>query len=193
MQNFHNVSFPDFLARAASASVSFITQICESASGSETRKIERDIPLRKYSIKNVICTSEEYENFISFFQSRRGAGYAFRFKDYFDYKVSYQQISIKDKFIPVKYYEDKEKGNIRSNIFVITESLKLKHNGKNIDFKYEKETGFVLQKSLKEESIVEISFEFDVMVRFNQDEVKYHLDSNGCFVIDDIELIEVLI
>jgi uncharacterized protein (TIGR02217 family) len=193
MHNFHNILFPDFLARVASASINFMTQICEATSGVETRKVEREIPIRKYSIKNILCTREEYQDFISFFQSRRGAGYAFRFKDYFDYKVKNQEISVKDKFVPAKYYQDAVFPNIRSNIFVIMETIKIEHNNKKINFRHEENTGFILDKPFQNDTIVQISFEFDVIARFNQDEVKYHLDSNGMIIIDNIELVEVIL
>ena len=193
MQNFHDVSFPDFLARAASASVSYFTYISESVSGSEIRKIERDIPIRKYVIKNILCTLEEYQDFISFFQSRKGRGYAFRFKDYFDYKVKIQKLIVKDKFITAKYYPDKSTPNIRSNIFTIIETLQVKYNNFNLAFKQENINQFTLQTPFSEEKEIDISFEFDVVVRFNQDEVQYHLDVNGAVIIENIELIEILL
>ena len=193
MQNFHNVSFPDFLARAASASVSYLTHISESVTGNEVRKIERAVPIRKYIIKNSLCTSQEYEEFISFFQSRKGAGYAFRFRDYFDYKVKNQKIIIKDKFVASKYYTDGNESIIRSNIYVITETMDARYDDSKLLLSKENFNEFILQEAFDQEREIVVNYEFDVIVRFNQDEVKYFLDPNGAIIIENIELVEVIL
>lgn len=193
MDNFHDVCFPDFLARSSSSSIHFLTQISESISGNEFRKIERDIPLRKYLIKHTTCTREEYLELVSFFKARRGSGYSFRFKDYFDYKVENQIISVKDSFITKKMYQDEVLPTERINIFPIQNTIKLEYLNQIQQFFKTALNQFELEAPHTEAQNMLISFEFDVIVRFHQDEIKYSLDKNGAILIEELELIEVIL
>ena len=193
MTNFHNVVFPEFLSKHASSSINFSTEIIETKSGFEIRKIERNIAKRSYIIENVICTAKEYNNFITFFQARKGRGHCFRFKDYFDYKVQNQKMYVTNVIDAIKYYSDNLFHYIRSNIFIIPETLTISHLGKNIQSHQNDDREFILDNPFEEETEISCSFQFDVIVRFASDEVKYHLDKNGSIIIEKIELLEVLV
>lgn len=188
---FHNVNFPDFFARKAKSEVSFSTKIASSHSGVEIRKAEREQAIRKYVIKNIKCSYQQYYELISFFKARKGAAYAFKFKDYFDYKVINQIINT-DEIIQInKKYHDNNIEYLRDNIAIKADTVKILHNNQNLNFTI-KDNLLYISPKFQEIKQIYICFEFDTITRFEQDSIVTYKSEDGCITIEEINLIEVI-
>nr|WP_269208703.1 DUF2460 domain-containing protein [Rickettsia australis] len=79
-------------------------------SGREARHLDCNYGCQKYLIKNAKLSSTEFEQFNSFFKARQGSNFAFRLRDYGDYKVTNGMIARGDgnlnKFQLRKIYSD---------------------------------------------------------------------------------------
>lgn len=88
MSGFHDVRFPDAIARGATGGPEFSTDIIAVASGYEQRNINWSAARAKFDISTGIRTREQMAEVIAFFRARRGRAYAFRFRDWNDFEAT---------------------------------------------------------------------------------------------------------
>ena len=79
MSGFHDVRFPDAVARGATGGPEFSTDIIAVASGFEQRNVNWSAARAKYDISTGIRTREQMAEVIAFFRARKGRAYGFRF------------------------------------------------------------------------------------------------------------------
>lgn len=194
MNNFHDISLPDFIAIHLKGGPSFATSIASSISGREIRISDREYSIQKYSLSGSRVSFEEFSIFNCFFRNRLGKNNGFRAKDYADFKLENQVVgSYSDNSLQcevVKIYEDSIGGYCRRITTLKPSSVRFNIEVKNIDYI----NGIItLNKPLAEGENLIINAEFDVAVRFCSDEFKYSFCQDGSILIDELELQEIII
>lgn len=198
MNDFHNVNLPSYIEIFAIATTEFSTICATTKSGREVRNSNSLIPKRSYLLKDCRLSRNQFEEFNSFFYARCGRRFAFRLKDYCDFKVKKQQIGkgdgITTDFQLIKIYQDSVAPYIRKITKPVDKTLTI-YTGENtiipkfIDLK----TGLIGLTDVLEEGIeLFASFEFDVPVRFEKDSFHYSFNEDGTISLDDVRLVEVL-
>lgn len=84
---FHDVRFPDAIARGATGGPEYSTDIIAVASGFEQRNINWQTSRARYDIGTGIRTREQMAEVIAFFRARKGRAYGFRFRDWTDFEA----------------------------------------------------------------------------------------------------------
>ena len=87
---FHDVRFPDAIARGATGGPEYSTDIIAVASGFEQRNVNWSAARAKYDISTGIRTREQMAEVIAFFRARKGRAYGFRFRDWTDFEAAGQ-------------------------------------------------------------------------------------------------------
>lgn len=90
MTGFHDVRFPDAIARGATGGPEYSTDIIAVASGFEQRNINWQAARARYDIGTGIRTREQMAEVIAFFRARKGRAYGFRFRDWTDFEAAGQ-------------------------------------------------------------------------------------------------------
>lgn len=93
MTGFHDVRFPDAVARGATGGPEFSTDIIAVASGFEQRNVNWLAARAKYDISTGIRTREQMAEVIAFFRARKGRAYGFRFRDWNDFEAEAQPLA----------------------------------------------------------------------------------------------------
>ncbi|HEY5363704.1 MAG TPA: DUF2460 domain-containing protein, partial [Aestuariivirga sp.] len=98
---FDNVRFPLSISRGLSGGPNRRTDVVMSASGHEERNARWADSRRSYNVGYGVKSVDDLQSVISFFEERRGRLYAFRFKDFTDYKscLPKQTITATDQVI----------------------------------------------------------------------------------------------
>jgi len=189
---------PEFIESFAVGNPAFSTSYAITKSGREARHLDRINVCQKYLIKNARLSSSEFEQFNSFFKARRGSNFAFRFRDYADYKVTNGIIARGDgnlnKFRLKKIYSDAIAPYERVITKPVNNSVILYINNARTMGIVDYNDGIVtLPNSLGEGVNLTADFIFDVAVRFSLDSFEYSYCNDGSITLSDIELIEVII
>ncbi len=87
MTGFHDVRFPDAIARGATGGPEYSTDIVSVASGYEQRNVNWTAARARYDIGTGIRTREQMAEVIAFFRARKGRAYGFRFRDWTDFEA----------------------------------------------------------------------------------------------------------
>ncbi len=87
---FHDIRFPDAIARGATGGPEYSTDIISVASGFEQRNINWQESRARYDIGTGIRTREQMAEVIAFFRARKGRAYGFRFRDWTDFEATGQ-------------------------------------------------------------------------------------------------------
>jgi uncharacterized protein (TIGR02217 family) len=87
---FHDVRFPDAIARGATGGPEYSTDIVSVASGYEQRNVNWAAARARYDIGTGIRTREQMAEVIAFFRARKGRAYGFRFRDWTDFEATGQ-------------------------------------------------------------------------------------------------------
>ena len=196
--NFHNVNLPKYIEIFAVGVSEFNTSCATSMSGREARSSDSQIARRRYLLKGCRLSQSQFDAFNSFFIARAGKRFSFRLKDYFDFTVDKQIIAIGDdietKFQLKKLYHDDFAPYLRNITKPKINTLKLWLNNEEIvpqDIGLN--DGIVnLGKPLPTGVKLVAIFEFDVPVRFANDNFEYSFNKDGTISLDKAELIEVL-
>ncbi len=197
MSSFHDVSFPLPLAFGASGGPVRQTEIITLANGHEQRNTSQANSRRRYDAGVGVKSLTDMQTLIAFFEARRGQLFSFRFHDPLDHKAD-GEIGIGDGQTTVfqlcKTYADGAGSWQR----IITKpkpgSVNIWLNGQvttllNID----NSTGLVTFDTAPASGVViTASFEFDVAVRFDTEQLTTSLESFGAGGAVHVPLIEVL-
>lgn len=92
MTGFHDVRFPDAIARGATGGPEYSTDIVSVASGFEQRNVNWQASRARYDIGTGIRTREQMAEVIAFFRARKGRAYGFRFRDWTDFEATDQAL-----------------------------------------------------------------------------------------------------
>jgi uncharacterized protein (TIGR02217 family) len=205
---FDNIRFPTAISRGCVGGPERRTDVVTTASGREERNSRWQHSRRKYNVGFGIKTLTQLQEVIAFFEGRRGKLHAFRFKDFTDFKscaphatraATDQNLGTGDgttaAFQLVKHYDAPSRDYVRTIEAPVSGTVIVAVNGVTTTaFALSAQTGIITFNAGNipaNGSVVTAGFEFDVLVRFDTDEITINLKHFEGGEIPDISLIEV--
>ncbi|WP_323043025.1 DUF2460 domain-containing protein [Gemmobacter sp.] len=204
---FHEIRFPDSISRGAKGGPERRTRIVELASGDEERNASWANSRRRYDVSYGVRRADDLAAVVAFFEARNGRLYAFRFKDWSDYKsclpsaapAATDQIigtgnGSTTAFQLVKTYASGAQSWARTIIKPVAGTVTVSLNGvaQGSGWSVNTTTGIVtFAVPPSTGAVIRAGFEFDVPVRFDTDELPVTLDIERTGSIPSIPLIEV--
>jgi len=204
---FHNVRLPVDVERGAVGGPQFKTTVLTLNSGKEKRNIDWARARGIWDISYGMDTKANHEAVVAFFYARRGRGHSFRFKDWTDFEIGVdatdteQEIGIGDavvtKFQAVRRYTssvnfDREvtrlvASNPTPRVFVNNVEQTI-----TTHYTIDVETGIITFVTAPPDTeSVGLIAEFDVPVRFEQDNLQLSADRDDLFNVQAINIIEL--
>jgi uncharacterized protein (TIGR02217 family) len=190
---FLNLSFPDAVARGATGGPGFLTDIVALGSGAEQRNIRWGQARAKYNISTGIRNRTQMAAVIALFRNVMGRAYSFRFKDWTDFDATDMQMVEVTSTVwqIVKRYTVGESQYVRPITKPVSGSVIVKVSGSpvtpdEIDYL----TGLVTFGTAPG-SAPTASFQFDVPVRFDIDQLPVQANAYDQQVVSQIDLVEV--
>jgi uncharacterized protein (TIGR02217 family) len=174
---FSELRFPEHLSLGAVGGPMFNTTINTTTSGCEQRNIVSLKARHKFNISPAIRDQSDLSILLTFFKIHKGKAVGFRFKDWADYKVSNELIAIGDgmtsTFQIKKTYKFGSSIDERIITKIVDGSVKLRVGSVNIhNFDVDNNNGVLkLHSPLEDGQPLYLDCEFDIPVRFDQDEV----------------------
>lgn len=200
---FDDISFPIEIGAEASVSPAFSTNVVTSASGAEYRNVNWQQGRLRFDAGPGVRGDQEVETLLAFFRARRGAAIGFRFRDPFDFSSNGmsgtpsaldQQIGVGNgssaRFTLKKTYDDGEERRITRPV---AGTVRVAVDGA------EQASGWTLE-ALGEivfaappagGATVTAGFEFDVPVRFADDQLEVNRATFRAGEAPSVPLIEV--
>jgi uncharacterized protein (TIGR02217 family) len=195
---FHDVRFPVDISYGSTGGPNYSTDIVTTFSGHEQRNINWGQARARYNVAHGVKTQTQLDALIAFFRTRKGRAHSFRFKDWTDYEAATQLIgtgngSIKD-FQLIKQYVSGSIGENRTITKPVTGTVQVYLNGvlQVSGYTLNAATGVVSFATAPANGVaVTASFQFDVPVRFDTDQLSARLENYGVRSWQDIPLVEV--
>ena len=197
---FHDIRFPLPLALGASGGPVRKTDIVTLANGHEQRNTALSSSRRRYDAGIGVRSIEDVQSLLGFFEARFGQLYGFRFRDPFDHSSaqSGEIIGIGDgqtsAFQLVKTYSDSAGSWTRPITKPVVGSVHVFENGvENNSVSVDEMTGQVAFSVAPTNGVnLTATFEFDVPVRFENDQIVASLEAFGAGKAVSVPLIEIL-
>lgn len=196
---FYEIRFPSSISFNSTSTIQYNTNIVESKNGKEQRLINRNSAKILYNI-NIKCRNdEEIQQIIGFFRIVKGSGSGFRFKDWTDYKAINQHVAVCDgdtkQFQLFKSYVVDNKVVKRKITKIVNDTIKIYLNNVDVTDSTEVNTTtgivtFVTPPNAND--IFTANFEFDVPVRFYNDDLNIEIINRDLFGINNLKLLEIL-
>lgn len=191
----HDIRLPDFFMGFIYSSFSFEPIISTSYSARDFAKNGSDIPVHSYRISSARINKHQFEEFYSFYNSRKGVIDSFRLKDMKDYIACNEILEASDEAITefklFKTYVDREVVYRRNIDLPVIEKISLKRSGEDVAFDFIGER-VVLRSALAPAEQLIINFEFDVKVRFISSKIEYSYCNDGSILLNDIIMREII-
>ena len=207
--SFHEERFPTQLSLGSSGGPERKTEIVTLANGFEERNTAWAHSRRKFDAGVAVKSLDDMQSVIAFFEARFGRLYAFRWKDWSDYKSCDpskmtssldQEIGVGDGsalgFQLVKNYISGQQNYSRKISKPVLQSVKVAVEGtesvEGQDFAVDVTTGFVnFVQAPAVDAVITAGFEFDVPVRFDTDFLEMTVANFGAGEIPQVPVIEV--
>lgn len=208
---FHEVQFPTSISRGSTGGPKRNTDIVVLRSGFEFRNSLWANSLRSYNAGLGLRSIDDLYETIEFFEGRRGRLHGFRYKDWSDYKSvsplsnttnTDQTIGTGDSsttgFQLKKVYSSGLNAWTRTITKPVDGTMKVAVNGsaqtEGVHYTVNYTTGLVTFVSPPSTgNTVTAGFEFDVPVRFDQDEIMVNVELFSAGEIPDISIMEIRI
>jgi uncharacterized protein (TIGR02217 family) len=206
---FHETRFPTAIAFHSTGGPERKTEIVALGSGFEERNGVWASSRRRYDVGSGVKTLDDLHAVVAFFEARMGRLYAFRFKDFADYKScapgagvapANQAIATGDgttkSFQLVKTYTSGPSSWTRSIRKPVANTVRVALGGveQTSGWSVDWATGLVTFTSAPANgAAVTAGFEFDVPVRFDTDSLVVNLANFQAGEIPSIPLVEVLL
>lgn len=208
---FHNIRLPENIERGAEGGPRFKTSVIILSSGKEQRNVEWVKSRGEWDIGYSVQTSVEYQEILNFFYNRRGRAYGFRFKDWSDYKtvdaplgnvvitgvdgVTGDSIYATRDFQLIKRYSDFGTPYDRTITKPVEVSLIVKVAGVVVTHTVSPEGVVTIPNKqtppYTQDDAVTATFEFDVPVRFDIDNLDINLEWIELGNISGINIVEI--
>lgn len=207
--SFHDIRFPSAISRGSSGGPERRTTIVSLASGYEERNSPWKHSRRSYDAGIGVRSEDDIAAVVEFFEARAGRLYAFRWKDWSDYKSCLPSQNpaatdvelgagdgVNTRFSLVKSYNSGPGGYERPIRLPVAGSLAVAINGADLtegdDFTFDADTGEIaLTYAPAASQLVTAGFEFDVPVRFDADRIEINLAAFHAGEIPSIPIQEV--
>lgn len=207
MAAFHETRFPDEISYGSKGGPKRLTQVVTLKSGFEERNQAWKHSRRSYDAAVGIRNVSHLHDVLNFWEARRGRLYGFRWKDWLDYKSSHGRAEpddtdqildagdgVKVAFQLVKRYEDNGEEYVRpiNKPVIGTVVVSLDDVSQGSGWTLDPTTGVItFDVAPGVGVIVKAGFEFDVPVRFNDDEIMLSADAFQAGSIPSINVIEI--
>jgi len=208
MDAFHDLRFPTAISFGATGGPERRIEIVTMTSGDERRNLRQGRSRRRFDAGTGLRALDDLGEIVAFFEARRGALHAFRFRDPFDHKSSSlgdepdsmdQEIGIGDgamtSFQLAKTYGSGAEGYRREIALPVAGSVRVAVDGFEFagdGFSVDHLTGTVtLDAAPLAGSIVTAGFLFDIAARFDTDRLEISLSSFRAGHIPSIPILEV--
>ncbi|WP_321397398.1 DUF2460 domain-containing protein [Emcibacter sp.] len=207
MSGFHEVRFPSEISFGAGGGPVFSTTVSEMASGYEQRNREWADARMTFDIGTGLRSEDDLAALIVFFRARAGRAYGFRFRDWTDYKSCLPSVEVgpTDQVIAVgdgeatdfqliKIYQSEDYSQLRTISKPAADTVRVAVDG------IEQQDGWALDNTSglisfevppAVDSTISAGFEFDVPVRFADDDLSVTLETFRAGQIPAISLVEV--
>lgn len=205
---FDNVRFPTAISRGSTGTAERRTDVVTTASGREERNARWANSKRKYNAGFGVKSLDDIQAVVAFFEERRGKLYAFRWKDFADFKscAASAAVAATDQVIGtgdgvtaafqlVKKYGTGTRNYVRAINAPVSGTVRVAVNGVVTTlFAVNVQTGMMTFNAGSIPvigAVVTAGFEFDVPVRFDTDAVTINLAHFAGGDIPNIPLVEV--
>ncbi len=193
MTSFHEVRFPDAVARGAAGGPEYSTDVVSVASGYEQRNQNWDLARGRWDISTGIRTREQMAEVIAFFRARKGRAYGFRFKDWSDFQADAEPLAPTASPLVwqlVKRYASGGSEEARIITKPVPGTVVVRIDGNFVSPAIDHLTGRI---TFDAEPAVQpyADFEFDVPVRFDSDHLAVTLRHFDSAIVPSIPLIEI--
>lgn len=199
---FHNVRLPEEIEQGASGGPRFFTNISTLSSGQEQRnslwQSQRGLWQIAYGIQDSSSPDSNIQDVIDFFYARMGQLHGFRFKDWSDYTITGPQLigtgdGSETDFQIIKKYTSGATTYNRTITKIVTGTLNVYVNDVLIaGANYTEANGLIVFNVAPTNThTVKVECEFDVPVRFNQDDLSLTVIRDGVFSVENLEIIEL--
>jgi uncharacterized protein (TIGR02217 family) len=205
---FDNIRFPTKISRGSTGGPERRTDVVTTASGREERNARWANSRRNYNAGFGVKSLDDIQMVVAFFEERRGKLYAFRWKDFGDYKscAASQNIAATDQVIGIgnavtasfqltKKYGTGARDYLRTIVAPVAGTVLIAVNGiPTTQFTANTQTGLITFNAGNipaSAAVITAGFEFDVPVRFDTDSISVNLAHFAGGDIPHIPLIEV--
>jgi uncharacterized protein (TIGR02217 family) len=197
MRMFSELRFPSDIAFGASGGPEFATQIVTSVSGHEQRNSQWQHARIRFNAAYGIKSHAQLDHLLAFFRAHRGKAIGFRFKDHTDYRACDQQIGRGDGqqciFQLIKHYPHHEVP--RTITKPVTSTICITLDGTLVadtEYRVDANSGQITFCTPPAPATkITASFEFDIPMRFDTDQLMANLDGMNSYSWHDIPLIEI--
>ena len=207
--NFHEIRFPAALSFGSTGGPERRTEIVTLANGFEERNTPWAQSRRRYDAGVSLRSLDDIEALIAFFEAREGQLFAFRWKDWADFKSSVpsREISYDDQLLArgdgavkvfdlVKHYRSGHQSYARPVAKPVSGTVRVGVNGtelrEGVGFEVDLTTGQIaLAEAPVPEAEVTAGFEFDVPVRFDTDRIQCSVASFQAGDMPNVPVVEV--
>lgn len=207
--NFHEVRFPASLSFGSVGGPERRTDVVTLANGYEERNTPWAHSRRRYDAGLGMRSLDDVEDLISFFEARRGQMFAFRWKDWSDFKSSRASAehSFDDQVIGSGNGAETQfqiSKTYRSGSFeysrpitkpvlgTVRVGLDREELREGVDYEVDVTTGLITLSNAPTEGVqVMAGFEFDVPVRFDTDRIQTSVASFQAGDVPNVPVVEV--
>ena len=207
--NFHEVRFPASLSFGSLGGPERRTEVVTLANGFEERNTPWAHSRRRYDAGLGLRSLEDIETLIAFFEARMGQMYAFRWKDWADFKSApaSREVTFEDQVIGVgdgrqdvyplikTYFSGAQRyarpiaKPVEGTVRVGLDETELQES---IDYEIDETTGLVSFAHPPDRDVeITAGFEFDVPVRFDTDQIRTSVASFQAGEVPDVPVVEV--
>lgn len=200
MTGFHEVRFPEGIARGATGGPGYDTTIISTVAGYERRNANWAQARGRWDVGSGLKRREDLQSLIAFFRARQGRAYGFRFKDWTDFAVTNVVLGTGDGankvFQLVKRYASGGVEVTRGIAKPVIGSLTAYRDGIAVGggVSLDSASGFVTFGTAPAPgAVISATFEFDVPVRFDTDQMGVSLDAYDRGSWPEIPIVEIRI
>ena len=197
MTGFHEVRFPDAVARGATGGPAYSTAVVSFGGGFESRNQNWALARGRWDISTGIRTRAQMDEVIAFFRARKGRAHGFRFKDWQDFQAVDQPLAAtSDASIwqLVKRYESGGADEVRHVTKPASGTVVVRIDGVvqtlGAHYTIDETTGTVTFSSPPAVT-PRADFEFDVPVRFDTDHLAVTTRHFDAAVVPSIPIVEL--
>jgi uncharacterized protein (TIGR02217 family) len=193
--SFVNIQFPTDISVNCVGGPTYYTDVVKVASGHEKRNQRWSAPLCEYEV-GYLNNKAQLDTLISFFRARKGKAVGFRFKDWSDYSSTASVLGYGNgtttNYQLTKTYTSGGASEVRNItrpvVGTVTAYVDTVASGVVVDY----ETGIIsFTNPPASGTQITASYEFDVPVRFNSDEMKLQMRTEDVGAWTGITLTEI--
>lgn len=207
--NFHEVRFPASLSFGSVGGPERRTDVVTLTNGFEERNTPWAHSRRRYDAGLGMRSLDDVEDLISFFEARRGQMYAFRWKDWSDFKSGRASAEhsfgdqvigagdgIATQFQIAKTYRsgsfEYSRPITKPVLGTVRVGLEREELREGVDYEVDVTTGLITLSNAPAEGVqVMAGFEFDVPVRFDTDRIQTSVASFQAGDVPNVPVVEV--